>query len=109
MLPLRQELQITPSYPYALAIFKSLLEYVTTSSYYKSYYDYRRNIYTFRNSYLAILLNVVIDYSKLLLHSWRADPANTHLLQYLRETILLLETLVMYPFTLNLHEYENDE
>jgi hypothetical protein len=49
-----------------LAILISLIEHVEMQTSYRSYFDYRRNMYTFKNNYMAMLLHVAVWYVKVL-------------------------------------------
>lgn len=51
---------LAPHHEKAVAVWMSLLEYVTNSTYFINYYYFRRNLYTFRNHYLAHVLNYSI-------------------------------------------------
>lgn len=79
-----------------------MMEYITVQSGLKTYYEYRRSIYVFRNSYLAHFLQFAVEHTKLLF----ALPA---LRPVLAATLALLEQVFMYPFTLSLHEFEVEE
>jgi hypothetical protein len=47
-----------------LAILISLMENISLSTTYSSYYDYRKNMYTFKNNYLAVVLQLGVWYLK---------------------------------------------
>jgi hypothetical protein len=49
------------NYCHLVKIFISSFEYIVQFSGNKSYYEYRRNIYIFRNSYLAIFLQFGVE------------------------------------------------
>ena len=65
-----------------MRIFTSMFEYVTYHSTNKSYYEYRRCIYIFRNSYLAYFLHFGVESLKLIFNSY-----GPHLRQMAKHTI----------------------
>ena len=86
---------------------------MTNSTYFDNYYYYRRNIYFFRNHYLSYFLNYAVFSIKILFRiynriiSQNSNPeAKQNAAAQLRGSILLLESVVMYPFSLNMHEAE---
>lgn len=80
-----------------------------TSAYFTNYYYYRRNLYAFRNSYLAYLLNYSIYCLKSIFkHSINLQTSATSIAgiyQSIRPILKFFEDIVMYPFSLNMHEY----
>ena len=87
-------------------IFISSFEYLTLQTTSKTYYEYRRCIYIFRNSYLGYFLHFGVENIKLFFASFdnsQSIYAITNL------TLELLESVFMYPFTLSLHEFEVEE
>jgi hypothetical protein len=74
-----------------------IVDYLTTSGYSKSYYVFRKNNYTFRNSYLPILLTIAIGYGKLLLRE--GLEANL-----IKSFVKFLYTIIMYPFSISTHD-----
>ncbi len=90
--------------------FTSMLEYVTYNAYFKTYYDFRRNIYTFRNSNLPILLNIAVQYSKYLLNTCVSNNWNVNqfLIHNLSNALSFLDGVFMFPFTLSLHQYDHE-
>ena len=101
---------------YTVKILASILEFVTNSTYFDNYYYYRRNIYFFRNHYLSYFLNYAVFSIKILFRSYNrivSHNSETETKQkasaLLRGSILLLEGVVMYPFSLNMHEAEVED
>ena len=82
-----------------------MLSYVTTNAYFKTYYDFRRNIYTFRNSNLPILLNISVEYIKFFFQA--CETSNWNINQFIgfnmTSILSLLDAVFMFPFTLSLH------
>ena len=95
---------------HAVKILGSVLDFVTNSTYFDNYYYFRRNIYFFRNHYLAYFLNYAVFSIKVLFRSYNNLATQPHRQQKveaeLRGAIQLLESVVMYPFSLNMHEAE---
>ena len=77
-------------FKYSTKILIELIEYVTMVTVYKSYYDYRRNIYTFRNTFLAPILNVAVEYHKLLHSLWKIHPESLDINNALQISFTLL-------------------
>lgn len=57
---------------------------------YKNYYEYRRNIYTFRNTYLSTILNAATEYYKFIHIEWKNNPTNHDIIDALSVSISLL-------------------
>ena len=55
-------------------LFVSMLEFVSVQNTNKTYYEYRRNIYVFRNSYLAYLLHFAVSYTKIIFGYFDNSP-----------------------------------
>lgn len=94
-----------------LKVLTSLIENVQQQTSYPSYFDYRRNMYTFKNNYLAAVLHVAVWYLKVLVE-FATDPpesSSQELSACLHANLKLLEELMTYPYTLHLQEYECDE
>ena len=85
-----------------MKILVSMLEYVVNHSSSKTYYEYRRCIYIFRNSYLSNVLFFAVENFRLLLENFDNSQA---MIEVTNETIILLESIFMYPFTLGIHEF----
>jgi hypothetical protein len=85
-----------------LQILISMFEYLTFQSTSKTYYEYRRCIYIFRNSYLAFFLYFGIEACKLLFAGF---DNSDNMYQVVNLTLEYLENIFMYPFTLSLHEF----
>lgn len=64
----------------------------------KVYYEYRKCIYVFRNSYIPYFLQFGIEHIKALL-----PIASQQLRPVIALTLSFLEVVFMYPFTLSLH------
>ena len=79
-----------------------MLEYVANHSSSKTYYEYRRCIYIFRNSYLSNVLFFAVENFRLLFENFDNSQA---MIEVTNETIILLESIFMYPFTLGIHEF----
>jgi hypothetical protein len=86
-------------YCLAVRVFTSMFEYVSVQGS-KIYYEYRKCIYVFRNSYLPYFLHFGIEHLKVLL-----PLASPQLRPVIALTLGLLEAVFMYPFTLSLHEF----
>ena len=86
-----------------MKILVSMLEYVANHSSSKTYYEYRRCIYIFRNSYLSNVLFFAVENFRLLFENFDNSQA---MIEVTNETIILLESIFMYPFTLGIHEFE---
>lgn len=99
---------LPPWLPNRLAILTSLLEHIQQQPSYGSYFEYRRNMYTFKNNYLAALVHVTIWYFKVLVGYVQQPPEATgaELLSCMRATLKLFEELMCFPYTLHLQEYE---
>ena len=83
----------------AVRVFTSMFDYVSVQGT-KIYYEYRKCIYVFRNSYLPYFLQFGIEHIKVLL-----PLASPQLRPVIALTLSLLEAVFMYPFTLSLHEF----
>lgn len=98
---------------YAVKILSSVLDYITNSTYFDNYYYFRRNIYFFRNHYLAYFLNYAIFSIKVLFRNYNQNLGNASAqkktLEQLRSSLGLLESVAMYPFSLNMHEAEIED
>lgn len=81
----------------------SMFDYITVHAATKTYYEYRRSIYVFRNSYLAYFLYFGVEYCKILFDNFNNSEGMSAVM---RMTVQLLELVFMYPFTLSLHEFE---
>ena len=77
-----------------------MLEYVANHSSSKTYYEYRRCIYIFRNSYLSNVLFFAVENFRLLFENF---DNSQDMIEVTNETIILLESIFMYPFTLGIH------
>lgn len=77
-------------YKFGAKTLIELIEYITMVTVYKNYYEYRRNIYTFRNTYLSTILNVAIEYHKILHMEWKKNPTNHDIINALTVSIALL-------------------
>jgi hypothetical protein len=97
------ELGNLQGYCLAVRVFTSMFEYVSVQGG-KIYYEYRKCIYVFRNSYLPYLLQFGVEHVKALL-----PLASPQLRPVIALTLSLLEAIFMYPFTLSLHEFELDD
>lgn len=83
-----------------LRILVSMFEYLTFQSTSKTYYEYRRCIYIFRNSYLAYFLYFGVENCKALFSNY---DGSEQMYQIVNLTLEYLEYIFMYPFTLSLH------
>ena len=72
------------------------------TSLYKTYYDFRRYIYLFRNLYVPVVLNISTEYHKLLHTEWQKNPMNRELVDVMVVSIGLVEKVISFPFTLTL-------
>lgn len=92
---------------HAVKILSSVLDFVTNSTYFDNYYYFRRNIYFFRNHYLAYFLNYAVFSIKVLFRNYNGvasqPPKQQKVMNELKPVIKLLESVVMYPFSLNMH------
>lgn len=70
----------------------------------KVYYEYRKCIYVFRNSYIPYFLQFGIEHIKAFL-----PIASQQLRPVIALTLSFLEAVFMYPFTLSLHEFEQED
>lgn len=77
-------------FKYSAKILIEFIEYITMATVYKNYYEYRRNIYTFRNTYLSTILNAATEYHKFLHMEWKKNPSNHDLISALAASISLL-------------------
>lgn len=59
------------TFTHSTTILIELLDYMMMIGTYKTYYEYRRNIYTFRNTYLPMMLNVGTEYYMILFEAWK--------------------------------------
>ena len=79
------------------------------TSIYKTYYDYRRYIYLFRNLYVPIMLNISTEYHKMLHQEWQKNMLNRDIIDVLTVSVGLVEKVIAFPFTLTMHEFEADD
>lgn len=100
-------LQSTPGamvrYGYGAKVLIELIEYVTMVTVYKTYYEYRRNIYTFRNTYLSAILNVAVEHHKALHQEWKRQTGSLDMIKVMNTSIQLIDKVIAYPFSLTLH------
>lgn len=93
-----------------VSILISLLDHVTLAVYFGNYYEYRRYVYTFKNNYLAGILEVCTWYLKILIEQTTLPPQQSMgLRSHLSIMIRLFEMVVSYPFSLSLQQFEFDE
>lgn len=106
----------TEAHEYTVRILSSVMEFIVNSTYFENYYYFRRNIYFFRNHYLPYFLNYAVFSLKVLFsnhnrlmsgHPSMAERQQGY--QRLRGSLQLLEAVVMYPFSLNMHEGEVED
>ena len=67
-----------------------MIDYITMVTVYKTYYEYRRNIYTFRNTYLSTILNVAVDYHKILHMQWKLNYSSTEIINAMSVSVALI-------------------
>jgi hypothetical protein len=67
---------IPTSFTNRVSILISLIENISLSTTYSSYYDYRKNMYTFKNNYLAVILQLTVWYLKVLTERTVQPPEN---------------------------------
>ena len=79
------------------------------TSLYKTYYDFRRYIYMFRNLYVPVVLNISTEYHKMLHLQWQKNPVNRDIVDVLVVSVGLVEKVLSFPFTLTLQEFEAGE
>ena len=96
------------NYCLLVKIFTSTFEYIVQFLGNKSYYEYRRNIYIFRNSYLAIFLQFGIENLKFFFSNLNNNSFE-HLRPLIALTLQLLEHVFMYPFTMSLHQFQIED
>lgn len=88
-----------------MKVLISMFEYITVQNGSKVYYEYRRSIYIFRNSYISYFLQMGVEHHKTLFAMGSPDNLRPVILLTLRE----LEAIFMYPFSLSLHEFDTED
>ena len=78
---------------------------MNNSSYFGTYYLYRKHVYDFRGLFLPYLLNYAVTVIKAIFNTYNRQATNRRALwSTLHPAVKLMEAIVMFPYTLKIHE-----